>query len=1144
MLVTFISQCQKKALKRTRRVLDAFANRIGDDVWQTAITEEGLDAVRKLLSKTASKSTAVACHRVRSRQRTELVWIVGNRRKFNELGVVPVNYTENEVDMYQDDYRWRTLPLIKGAAVIAALFHDMGKATKLFQNKIDPKTQSKKNYEPYRHEWISLRLFEAFVLSSKEGEDVSDEEWITRFADGDFDNIRSAIRDDKATDNKNPLKSLPPFAQLVGWLILSHHRLPVFPHWEDNQTNPPSFSEIELWFDNKLSSLWNSHKCQSDEEKDRLDDNWQFLQLAYQSKKWAGFACLAIDKDKLLSQIKGKESFLHKDLFTTHIARLALMMSDHYVSAFNMSETYQRLEKYKDKNYKVFANTDYQDDEKVYKQQLDQHLIGVAIEAEKICNRLPSFKNSLPSLTDNDLLDHIISKKETESNSNLKHFTWQNDAIKTTEKIAKNTVEQGFFGINMASTGKGKTRANAKIMYALGQETGQIRFNVALGLRTLTLQTGKEFQEDLNIADKDISIAVGGIAVKELFEKQQDNANEQTGHGSESADDILNSEYMTDYATDYIDKHPLYEWTTKHHAREKHRINKLIQPPVLVCTIDHLIPATEGIRGGQQIAPMLRLLTSDLILDEPDDFGLDDLPALCRLVHWAGLLGRRVLLSTATMPPPLVYACFDAYKAGWSRYAKTNLGEWNGNIQCAWFDEFNTKEDLFNEFQLVKKSHAQFVNNRIKKLEQQPAKRKGKIVNICESKEQSVYQNMADTIFTSINELHYNHYISRKNKNVSIGLVRMANIDPMVAVAKNLLAMDAPENTHIHYVVYHGRYPLAIRSYIEEKLDYILKRKDSDRLWESEKGIGDIVNNSDVNNHIFVVLASPVAEVGRDHDYDWAVIEPSSMRSIVQIAGRVLRHRDICPEKPNIHLLNKNIKGLLGEKICFIRPGFESGDELKVILKKETDDDLNTWLKESEIANISANAKIEILTSLKTYNGKYVYLSQLEQKAIFKKLNGKYKNEKDKKNDTTQYVESAKPWWNENIHWTGELQNRQKFRKSAKDIILVRYLKSELDPIEWKEKADDKYHTELEEIKSCDIDAYQDLALGDRVSFWYDIDEEEVYLELLEKLKQYDSLENISKHFGKVTIAIYGKKPDIVQALEYHPQFGLYRVKG
>jgi len=67
MMVTFVSQCEKKALDKTRRVLDAFANRIGDRTWQTVITDDGLAAVKKLLRKTASKNTAVSCHWARSR---------------------------------------------------------------------------------------------------------------------------------------------------------------------------------------------------------------------------------------------------------------------------------------------------------------------------------------------------------------------------------------------------------------------------------------------------------------------------------------------------------------------------------------------------------------------------------------------------------------------------------------------------------------------------------------------------------------------------------------------------------------------------------------------------------------------------------------------------------------------------------------------------------------------------------------------------------------------------------------------------------------------------------------------------------------------------------------------------------------------
>jgi len=76
MMVTFVSECEKKALPKTRRVLDAFANRIGSRTWQTVITQEGLDAVKKLLRKTASKNTAASCHWIRSRSRSELQWML------------------------------------------------------------------------------------------------------------------------------------------------------------------------------------------------------------------------------------------------------------------------------------------------------------------------------------------------------------------------------------------------------------------------------------------------------------------------------------------------------------------------------------------------------------------------------------------------------------------------------------------------------------------------------------------------------------------------------------------------------------------------------------------------------------------------------------------------------------------------------------------------------------------------------------------------------------------------------------------------------------------------------------------------------------------------------------------------------------
>ncbi|REL26546.1 CRISPR-associated endonuclease Cas3'' [Thalassotalea euphylliae] len=102
MMVTFVSQCEKNALKKTRRVLDAFANRIGDNTWQTLITEDSLLTVKKMLRQTATKSTAVSCHWIRSRSRSQFLWVVGNKRKFNNEGMVPVNSTQ-VVDIKMDE---------------------------------------------------------------------------------------------------------------------------------------------------------------------------------------------------------------------------------------------------------------------------------------------------------------------------------------------------------------------------------------------------------------------------------------------------------------------------------------------------------------------------------------------------------------------------------------------------------------------------------------------------------------------------------------------------------------------------------------------------------------------------------------------------------------------------------------------------------------------------------------------------------------------------------------------------------------------------------------------------------------------------------------------------------------------------------
>lgn len=1120
MMVTFVSQCEKNALKKTRRVLDAFADRIGDNTWQTIITEEGLLAVKRLLRKTASKSTAVSCHWIRSRSRTELVWIVGNKNKFNSRGCVPVNSTSKNVSYEESVKDWLYLPVIRALTCVAALLHDWGKANTRFQQKLSPEYTGK-GADRLRHEWVSCILLKALINTTNNP--TSDGDWLNLLVTGTIneDALKTSLRE----SHSKPLSDLPPIAKLVAWLIVSHHKLPVVA-----KPNAPVGSPCS-----SLDGLF-----------ELIDKNW-----GYENPDAGDLAsCLSFpdgllcDSGKWLSELKrwsGKllqtESLIVESIANNsfrvllHHARLALMLGDHYYSSLNKTESGNWKE-----TTSLVANTQK---DRSPKQALDQHLVGVCQHAKEAVGKFPLIEANL---------EQSFNTAELKRKSPPR-FSWQDKAAKKIRvwKTENTDRSKGFFAVNMASTGCGKTFANAKVMMALSEEGDSLRYLLALGLRTLTLQTGDEYRERIfNKTDgSDLAVLIGSKAVSELHhQNNQDDTSSLGTQGSESSESLLAQ------ADEVIYDGPLTEdglSTVLTNNKDK----KLLYAPVLVCTIDHIIAATETIRGGRYILPALRLLSSDLVIDEVDDFTGSDLIAIGRLIFLAGMLGRRVMISSATIPPAIAEGYFNCYQSGWSLYCKTRNA--SKTIGCAWIDEFSTlvtdiEKQEQDGLKMYRDVHEKYVQKRAAKLDKQPAKRKANIV-ACEQalkttedpRELSKKHHWFDVIARECLEKHQgHHFVDDKTATlVSFGVIRTANIQPCVELTRFLLEYTWPDDTEVRIMAYHSRQVLLLRHEQERHLDAVLKR--TEKPGETPKSLNNkhirfhldniAARSTVIKNVLFIVVATPVEEVGRDHDFDWAVIEPSSYRSIIQLAGRVRRHRDGEVSQPNVGILQYNWRTVKhGDKPReprFFRPGYESFGNLKNNKPGAMSSHDLFKVVDQKLIRSNLNAIPRILSSPK--NSK-TPMALLEHAVISNQLT----HYDGKEPETLQgYLQ-----WYWSLTGVPQLLNR--FRQGAQTVTLYRVLNDHGDV--WFTERDSKGN--LQRINANELvrqdDAYNistvPLTKEQSQRLWLPRD----YIKLLfEQSEKSDiPVEIAALRFGELSFDSYQGSAE--KFYEYNDQLGLY----
>ncbi|MCX7258192.1 MAG: HD domain-containing protein, partial [Polaromonas sp.] len=322
-----------------------------------------------------------------------------------------------------DENDWHSGQDIALLTALAALLHDLGKASRAFQMRLEGKLQERNQY---RHEWVSLRLFEAFV-----GAD-DDAAWLARLAAPTPADDATWLGRLKRDGLDGPVVAAPfaalaraPLAQAIGWLVLTHHRLPVAPAQDAEESGRPLGSKVS-WMSApalkdvlaRIDAGWNEKI--SDGDVNSLPLYWQFPHgLPVSTELWRKRAARLAQRLLLLRTQPGKGDWLANP-YVMHLSRLCLMLADHHYSSLS-SDAKGKPDPARVKGlegYPLFANTD----QGRFNQTLDEHLLGVAQHSGEITHALPRFDEQLPRLA---------RHKGLSKRSKNENFRWQDKAADT-----------------------------------------------------------------------------------------------------------------------------------------------------------------------------------------------------------------------------------------------------------------------------------------------------------------------------------------------------------------------------------------------------------------------------------------------------------------------------------------------------------------------------------------------------------------------------------------------------------------------------------------------------------------------------------------------------------------------------------------
>lgn len=880
MHILVISRSTGRSRRRVASLMDSYAVRTGESSWSTPITREALAELRAALRRVASRTACVGCYVNVGRSRLRLAWTVGRGGEFEPTGATPVAWMRRKHKPVVPVWV-RRLALLAAAGGVS---HDIGKASCGFQRKLN---SAEPVSDAVRHEWLSMQVRRrlramdwraAWNLGGREGTAMTTVPEFMRHG------ITSAL-------------------DAVDFLIVSHHGL-LGPKRSDQNRSRAALPDDSLHIR---------------EVKEALSRDTLLPQAKLDARTLAEMNAT----ERRLTAMS--ETVFPAGWWASAVfARAALVFADHTVSGVER----------KDRKAALYANTVRPSGGKgrsVLNQSLDWHLTEVSRRAADVLPRM--MRPDLQGLS-LDTVEHIL-KPNPEPGG---RFQWQDAATDALVQLRERQPDAPVLVLNLAGTGSGKTRMNAKAACALAR--GPVRFSVALNLRTLTLQTGDALKHQLHVAADELAVVIGDAVVTQLHESRQ--------RSSASKLDDDENPLVDDHDTtpgDFDLPPWLDAWVTQHPSQAR-----LLGAPLLVSTIDYLIAAGEPHRQQHHVSALLRLLSSDLVLDEIDSYDPKAMVAVLRLIHMAGLCGRNVIASSATLAEPVAQAVCRAYIAGIEgrRAMKGHPSPLAVPVVLISDGQAPERLDIGGDYVAMAFAtrYRQYVDRGLLRLDspEHPVTRRATVVGVTRKSwwsdpprtlpDQAV---RADTWMRQVRkaaqDLHSAHawLFPGTASRVSFGLIRIANIVPAVQLARFIAVQGETDSTTLVQVAcYHSQELLIQRHLKEARLDHLLSRSAGDEHLHRDPDLIERVRRAGGRDVMFIVVATPVEEIGRDHDFDWAVIEPSSSQSIVQTAGRVNRHRLVPVTKPNIAVLDLNYlatvcaKGKADSTPVFVRPGLEN----------------------------------------------------------------------------------------------------------------------------------------------------------------------------------------------------------------------------